>query len=771
LNTKYLIATIAILFIQYSNFAQKCTYSISGQIIDESTQAPLAGATVILKEDLKTTVSNDKGYFELTNICKGDYHVIFNHIGCEDKETVIHVDNHKKLNIVMPHLMNMLNGVQLRQKTHEVTTQQVQVIRQQNIQKKANKNLGSLLESLVGVTTLKSGNVAKPIIHGLYGSRVMVLNNSVVQGGQQWGADHAPEIDPLMAGSIEVIKGVAALQYQGSGLGPVVNVLPKKIKKDAHIHGSFLYLGETNGWGNNANLSLQQKRDNLGWAITGSLKKYGDSETPDYFLNNTGFTEANIALQLEYNFSDDWLSKLQISSFNTNLGILRGSRITLNESEFTEQVLNAPEPQFTEDNFSYSIDSPRQEVHHHLLKWENILSRGKDEKYVFTYAGQINNREEFEIRRGGRSDTPALSLLKHKHFLEAKHQKLYANDVEVKKGLQYTFTDNTNDADTGVLPLIPDFLTHQLGGFVLLNKELDNWIFELGARYNFKYQDVALINRNTERDIASFTDYFHNVSIASGVNYFTSKGFTWSFNLGVDSRNPDINEFHSLGTHQGNNTFDIGDPSLKQETGIKATLGLKGDIHQKWFFEALVYSHFIDNYIFLQRSGVFRTTVRGTFAEADYLQDDAIISGFDFGTSYLFSDEFSIGAKYSFLRGQNLKDDIPLVNMPPNNALVTIDYKGDSDGFFKNTSLGLEYKYVWRQDRLLETQDILAPPGAYQLLDFSFDRQIHVKHMRLNIYGGISNIFNTTYRNYLNQDRYFADDLGRSFSLGFRINY
>lgn len=767
------------LFIQHSNFAQKCTHSISGQITDDSTQSPLAGATIILKETSETTITNQKGYFELDHICPGNYHVIISHIGCEDKEEAILVNGNEQLNVNMPHLVNMLDGVQLVQKTHKATIQSVQVIKQQSIQKNANKNLANQLENLIGVTTLKNGNsIAKPVVHGMFGSRVMVLNNHIVQSGQQWGNDHAPEIDPLMAGSIEVVKGVAAMEYQGSGLGAVVNVLPKKIKDDSHVHGSFLYLGESNGLGNNANFSLQQKNKSLGWEITGSLKKYGDAETPNYYLNNTGFTETNIALQLEKFFSKSWKSTLYASSFNTVLGILRGSHVTLSTdsedgelSDYALYILNAEQPLYTEENFSYGLDAPKQEVHHHILKWENSIQIDDDEKYQFTYAGQIDKREEYDIRRAGRSDVPALGLFQQTHFLEAKHQKLYQNNIETKKGIQYTFTDNTNDADTGILPLIPDYLSHQLGGFFLIDKEIDDWMFELGARYNFMYQSVAYIKRNTNNDIENYSNYFHNYSLAGGANYYTNKRYEWSVNVGVTSRNPDVNELYAYGLHQGVSGFERGDPNLEKETGVKTTLGLKGHIDDKWFFESLIYGHYVKNYIYLQSQNEYITTIRGTFPLFDYKQNNASIIGFDFGTNYLFSDELSMGAKYSFLRGENLSENVPLVYMPANNALITMNYKVDGDGFFKDTSLGLEYKYVWKQNHLLAWQDIKQTPNAYELLNLNFEKQLYIYHTNVKLYGGIDNVFNVTYRDYLNRMRYFADDLGRSFTLGFRVKF
>ena len=57
-----------------------------------------------------------------------------------------------------------------------------------------------------GVTFASAGNnVQLPVIHGLYGNRVLTLNNGVKHGFQNWGSDHAPEIDISSANSVTVV--------------------------------------------------------------------------------------------------------------------------------------------------------------------------------------------------------------------------------------------------------------------------------------------------------------------------------------------------------------------------------------------------------------------------------------------------------------------------------------------------------------------------------------------------------------------------------------
>ncbi len=64
-----------------------------------------------------------------------------------------------------------------------------------------------MIEGVTGVSTLKNGDaIAKPVVHGLYGNRITILNHGIAQAGQQWGNDHSPEIDPTVCESHQCDK-------------------------------------------------------------------------------------------------------------------------------------------------------------------------------------------------------------------------------------------------------------------------------------------------------------------------------------------------------------------------------------------------------------------------------------------------------------------------------------------------------------------------------------------------------------------------------------
>lgn len=85
-------------------------------------------------------------------------------------------------------------------------------------------SLGALLEQVSGVSSISTGTtIAKPVIQGMYGNRILIINNGTRQTGQQWGADHAPEVDMNGSNSIQVVKGSDAVRYGSEALGGLLS--------------------------------------------------------------------------------------------------------------------------------------------------------------------------------------------------------------------------------------------------------------------------------------------------------------------------------------------------------------------------------------------------------------------------------------------------------------------------------------------------------------------------------------------------------------------
>ena len=76
-------------------------------------------------------------------------------------------------------------------------------------------------------------------------------------------------------------------------------------------------------------------------------------------------------------------------------------------------------------------------------------------------------------------------------------------------------------------------------------------------------------------------------------------------------------------------------------------------------------------------------------------------------------------------------------------------------------------------DKFVEADvDISTPPNAYQLWSFYSEMKFKTFGKALTTVAfSIQNILNTNYRDYLNSQRFFVNELGRNFQIQIKFNY
>ncbi|WCM91150.1 TonB-dependent receptor [Acidovorax sp. NCPPB 2350] len=99
---------------------------------------------------------------------------------------------------------------------------------------RTDSTLGQTLDGLPGVSSTYFGpNASRPIIRGLDGDRIRVLQNSgATLDASALSFDHAVPTEALTTERIEVLRGPAALLYGGSAVGGVVNVIDNRIPRE-----------------------------------------------------------------------------------------------------------------------------------------------------------------------------------------------------------------------------------------------------------------------------------------------------------------------------------------------------------------------------------------------------------------------------------------------------------------------------------------------------------------------------------------------------------
>ena len=110
-------------------------------------------------------------------------------------------------------------------------TRPVHVLSGEDLANGGVQSLGEHIDSLVGVATADFGAVAgQPIIRGLSGTRVQVLNNgTVIRDVSGLGPDHAIDASLSDLQQIEIVRGPSALMYSNGAVGGIVNVVDNTI--------------------------------------------------------------------------------------------------------------------------------------------------------------------------------------------------------------------------------------------------------------------------------------------------------------------------------------------------------------------------------------------------------------------------------------------------------------------------------------------------------------------------------------------------------------
>jgi iron complex outermembrane receptor protein len=339
-------------------------------------------------------------------------------------------------------------------------------------------------------------------------------------------------------------------------------------------------------------------------------------------------------------------------------------------------------------------------------------------------------------------------------------------------GIQFDMIDNGNNPGTGVFPLLPNYRSYQTSAYwIVQNDQSKNWLYEFGARYSLKQLKVKRFTTTVPRTLEVLDHLFQNYAFSGGLKWKPNNHFKTNFNIGYLLRAPEVNELYSFGLHQGVSGIEEGSRELNSEKSLKALFSVDWNVREKVFLQALGYYQNIQDFIFLEPQSEFRLTIRGAFPVFSYKQTDASISGLDFLFKYEPQQHWTFLMKYAIVRGQDLTNDIGLINIPSDNISSSLTYNFNDGKKWTNNFISINSRYVFQQDRITDEQDFLLPPDAYFLLGFQAGTLRSLGESDLKISLRVENALNTTYRDYLNRLRYFADETGANVSLNLNWSF
>lgn len=765
---------LLVLLVSFSKAQNSCKLEFSGRVMDYDTHQPLQGALIQVHDLNISTTTDTAGRFIIQHLCSGNHSISISHIGCTTISEHIHFKKSMYHVFELPHLANQLQEVVVSGFKKTQVGQLQQDIKEQALEMSRGTTLGEALSKITGVTVLQTGtNIFKPVINGLHSNRVLIINNGIRQEGQQWGSEHAPEIDPYIANKLTVIKGASSIQYGGDAIGGVVLVepklLPNTVGKYAELNTAVFSnnrMGVLSGF-----WQQHLKRQPFSYRVQATIKRGGNAHTPNYWLANSGLAEANLSVAAAYqmkNSGHDFFYSL----FNTKIGIFSGSHIG-NVTDML-QAINVGEPPeyIKKEGFSYVINRPFQQVQHHLFKHKYYHILPNKSRINVVSALQYNSRDEFDTKRfASSSNNPQLSLQLFSASTEMNWEHQLLRKTKSNWGVTASYQQNSYQYRY----FIPNYQSMNAAIFLIEKYQWQKWQLEAGIRHDIKW--LSAITSNTGKIYKN--QLFSGTNGTVGLNYTHSDVWQSSLHIGTAWRSPHINELFSDGLHHGAARIEKGNSQLQPERAYSLALGSQLQTNH-WQLSVGLFTKSIQNFIYLNPVYPPELTIRGAFPTFAYTQTNALLYGLDANSEWQINHHLSLLTKLSLLRAKNATTNEWLIAMPSDRLEQAIKYHFSDAGKWKEPYIQLAILHVWKQHRIPASgnipfiqpdgttkwlADYANPPEAYFLLNAEASITHQGRKNKQVIGLVINNLSNTVYKDYLNSFRYFAHEMGANIAL------
>jgi iron complex outermembrane receptor protein len=455
----------------------------------------------------------------------------------------------------------------------------VSTLGRSDLLERGQSTLGETLNGLPGVSSTYFGpNASRPIIRGLDGDRIRVLNNSASSlDASALSYDHAVPLDVLSTDRIEVLRGPAALLYGGSAMGGVVNVIDNRIPREA-ISGVLGKAQVQAGTGNDersvAGL-VEAGNERLALHLDGFDRRTGDVRVPvKLACDRTG--ETQYARRICNSASQSRGGAFGASTFWDH-GYL-GASVNTYQSDYGTVA---------EDQVKIGMQSTRFALEgqvRQLSGWlQSVKARWSQTDYQHT---------EFD------NGAPGTLFANKGHDLriEARHRPLAG-----WQGVWGVQAESSRFSAIGEEAFAPFSRTQSQAVFVHEELPTDWGQVTAGARWE-SVRVESLGNPELKRfDEGVGAKKFTPFSLATGALFKLSPAWSLTGNAALTQRSPKDYELFANGPHLATHAWEMGNKDL----GLEKSNSLDGGVHWKSGPDSLnltVFASHFANYIGLMNT-------------------------------------------------------------------------------------------------------------------------------------------------------------------------
>lgn len=607
--------------------------------------------------------------------------------------------------------------------------------------------LGETLKSIPGVSSTYFGpNASRPIIRGLDGERVRMMQNGVgILDASSLSFDHAVALDPLVIEQIDVVRGPAALLYGGSAVGGVVNAIDHRIPKEA-IDGvtgrSEVRFGGAENQKNGA-VVVDAGNGVLTVHADAYKRKTDDLDIPGYAMSRRKSEQTGEAREHKGRLVNSG-SDADGGAIGASIALENGY-VGMSYSRFNSKYGTVAEPDVLID-----MKSDRWDFASELRDLGSIISKVKVRMAYTDYEHQ-----ELEDGKVG-------TTFKNRGVegsIEATHGNIGPLNGVI--GMQF---HNSRFQALGEEAFVPSNRTNTRAVYLYEELPLDALKLTFGGRVEHAKIESKGGDEFGPSQSKSFTPY----SLAAGALFKLDEQWSVTTNLSHNERAPSYFELYADGEHVATDQYEVGSSDLKKErsNGIDAQLRWKQN-HDSFHIGAY-YTRF-SNFIGLFNSGelVNEDGIPGQadsdITEARFTGAKATFKGLEAEGKFRVYDQvgsLDLNLRGDYVRATNRDTGDSLPRISPLKLGFGLDYR------FNRFGSRLDVLRAFKQNRTDANE--LATDG-YTLVNATLTYKLPTsQYFQLEAFAKAYNLLDQTIRDHTSILKDIAPMGGRSLLIGLR---
>lgn len=713
------------------------TRSVTGKVVDSSDGQQVPYINIIVEDTSQGTITDSEGRFSLQDLPGGISRIIVQGMGYETRIIELDFDQYKTDELVIEIEYTGINIDEIVVTSSPTGsgfryTSDMSIMGEE-LARRSEVSFGELLDGEPGVAMRSMGSApARPVIRGMDGDRVLVLENGERMGDvSESGAGHSLAMDPVSTSRLEVVKGPASLLYGPSALGGVINIFTNDIPERWDM-GSSGVVSLQGGTMNNMGSGLARYTYGTeNWAAGGRIayRSAGNIRTPEGIMPGTYIDHFDAA------------TGFGIERENVTGGISLSANM---------QTYGLPE----------ELDDPNEKVENRQQRY-GLQGRfgferdGFFDKAQLRFHGTYLSQKEVEIETEDGFTEEEVELSHDKHLFSTTLTMQHKPAGIFDRGAVGLNIHGHNLEIGGEDAYTPGEKRYNLGVFTFQEIPLASKLrLQAGLRVDANH--ISALPNHIFPDVEASRNAF-NFTGSVGLNYRPAESVEIGGQFARSHRNPVVEELFADGPHLCSGTYELGDPDITDEIGYGADMFIswKNDIFR---IELAGFTNYFENFIIFEPVG--GTDPDSGLPFFQYMEDKARFYGGEVSMKLQPNERFTAGVGMDYVNARRMtgdRDYLPFI--PPFRVRTNLEYD------YGRGWVGAEARTTAAQERVAAMEDTT---DGYTILGLSAGYRFNSSGRHIVILR-VDNLMDTKYRDHLSrvEDRHYSMP-GRDFRLSYR---